>query len=130
MLFSSIRAIWSSRSIAQKFSFAARWRATRDLPDPIYPHRKIFILIISRLDIYLKHLQIYIKFLLKNKLMIVYLHPHLRNNARPDLVAQLVEHLPFKERVLGSSPSQITNICSDLMGEKPVPSVAQRNRGK
>ncbi len=25
-----------------------------------------------------------------------------------DLVAQLVEHLPFKERVLGSSPSQIT----------------------
>ncbi len=27
-----------------------------------------------------------------------------------DLVAQLVEHLPFKERVLGSSPSQITNI--------------------
>ena len=27
-----------------------------------------------------------------------------------DLIAQLVEHLPFKERVLGSSPSQITNI--------------------
>ncbi len=26
-----------------------------------------------------------------------------------DLVAQLVEHLPFKERVLGSSPSQVTN---------------------
>ena len=25
-----------------------------------------------------------------------------------DLVAQLVEHLPFKERVLGSNPSQIT----------------------
>ena len=25
-----------------------------------------------------------------------------------DLVAQLVEHLPFKERVLGSSPSQVT----------------------
>ena len=48
------------------------------------------------------------KILLKNKLMIVYLHPHLRNNAALDLVAQLVEHLPFKERVLGSSPSQIT----------------------
>ena len=29
-----------------------------------------------------------------------------------DLVAQLVEHLPFKERVLGSSPSQITNLSS------------------
>ena len=26
-----------------------------------------------------------------------------------DLIAQLVEHLPFKERVLGSSPSQITD---------------------
>ena len=26
-----------------------------------------------------------------------------------DLVAQLVEHLPFKERVLGSSPSQVTS---------------------
>ncbi len=36
--------------------------------------------------------------------MIVYLHPH----SRADLVAQLVEHLPFKERVLGSSPSQVT----------------------
>jgi hypothetical protein len=30
------------------------------------------------------------------------LHP------KKDLVAQLVEHLPFKERVLGSSPSQVT----------------------
>ena len=28
-----------------------------------------------------------------------------------DLVAQLVEHLPFKERVLGSSPSQVTSEC-------------------
>ena len=27
-----------------------------------------------------------------------------------DLVAQLVEHLPFKERVLGSSPSQVTTL--------------------
>ena len=27
---------------------------------------------------------------------------------RVDLVAQLVEHLPFKERVLGSSPSPVT----------------------
>ena len=26
-----------------------------------------------------------------------------------DLIAQLVEHLPFKEVVLGSSPSQVTN---------------------
>ena len=46
--------------------------------------------------------------------MIVYLHPHLQNNASQDLVAQLVEHLPFKERVLGSSPSQITEISSIL----------------
>ncbi len=29
--------------------------------------------------------------------------------ASNDLVAQLVEHLPFKERVLGSSPSQVTD---------------------
>jgi hypothetical protein len=27
---------------------------------------------------------------------------------KEDLVAQLVEHLPFKEVVLGSSPSQVT----------------------
>ena len=27
-----------------------------------------------------------------------------------DLVAQLVEHLPFKERVLGSRPSQVTTL--------------------
>ena len=46
--------------------------------------------------------------------MIVYLHPHLQNNATKDLVAQLVEHLPFKERVLGSSPSQITTIFEDF----------------
>ncbi len=51
--------------------------------------------------------------------MIVYLHPHLRNNATQDLVAQLVEHLPFKERVLGSSPSQITEISSNLVGRVP-----------
>ena len=36
--------------------------------------------------------------------MRVYLQPKKSN----DLVAQLVEHLPFKERVLGSSPSQVT----------------------
>ncbi len=40
--------------------------------------------------------------------MIVYLHP----NSRKDLVAQLAEHLPFKERVLGSSPSQVTTTKS------------------
>ena len=27
-----------------------------------------------------------------------------------DLIAQQVEHLPFKERVLGSSPSQVTKV--------------------
>ncbi len=36
--------------------------------------------------------------------MNLYLHPH----SSDDLIAQLVEHLPFKERVLGSSPSQVT----------------------
>ena len=47
--------------------------------------------------------------------MIVYLHPlmpflsvHWNNTKIFDLVAQLVEHLPFKEWVLGSSPSQVT----------------------
>ncbi len=33
-----------------------------------------------------------------------------------DLVAQLVEHLPFKERVLGSSPSQITPSLRRISG--------------
>ncbi len=47
-------------------------------------------------------------FFLINKLMIVYLHPHSRKNRMYDRVAQLVEHLPFKERVLGSSPSPVT----------------------
>ncbi len=43
--------------------------------------------------------------------MIVYLHPPTARkalNKKDDLVAQLVEHLPFKEVVLGSSPSQVT----------------------
>ena len=33
---------------------------------------------------------------------------YLHRFKQDDLVAQLVEHLPFKERVLGSSPSQVT----------------------
>ena len=43
--------------------------------------------------------------------MIVYLHPLRAIGValkKEDLVAQLVEHLPFKEVVLGSSPSQVT----------------------
>jgi hypothetical protein len=43
---------------------------------------------------------------IKNK----YIYLHSQNG---DLVAQLVEHLPFKERVLGSSPSQITTTKKD-----------------
>ena len=35
-----------------------------------------------------------------------------------DLVAQLVEHLPFKERVLGSSPSQVTTSPSAGTGRQ------------
>ena len=41
----------------------------------------------------------------------LYLHPliaPLEVRWQGDLIAQLVEHLPFKERVLGSSPSQVT----------------------
>ena len=34
----------------------------------------------------------------------------LRSATITDLVAQLVEHLPFKERVPGSSPGQVTKI--------------------
>ena len=41
--------------------------------------------------------------------MIVYLHPPTERKATEDLVAQLVEHLPFKEVVVGSSPTQVTN---------------------
>ena len=38
--------------------------------------------------------------------MVLYLHS--QSEIVIDLVAQLVEHLPFKERVLGSSPSPVT----------------------
>ena len=43
--------------------------------------------------------------------MIVYLH----SVYKLDLVAQLVEHLPFKERVLGSSPSPVTKNVKQLL---------------
>ncbi len=57
--------------------------------------------------------------------MIVYLHPPstaahkqpMAFNFNDDLVAQLVEHLPFKERVLGSSPSQVTRFAENRFGE-------------
>ena len=42
-------------------------------------------------------------YLWKMILLVLYLQA-----LKSDLVAQLVEHLPFKERVLGSSPSQVT----------------------
>ncbi len=42
-------------------------------------------------------------YLWKMILLVLYLQA-----VKSDLVAQLVEHLPFKERVLGSSPSQVT----------------------
>ena len=32
-----------------------------------------------------------------------------------DRVAQLVEHLPFKERVLGSSPSPVTKVKQERL---------------
>ena len=38
--------------------------------------------------------------------------------ASKDLVAQLVEHLPFKERVLGSSPSQVTFCARGGIGRR------------
>ena len=44
--------------------------------------------------------------------MIVYLHSICKIN---DLVAQLVEHLPFKERVLGSSPSPVTKKVKQML---------------
>jgi hypothetical protein len=44
--------------------------------------------------------------MLQNKINPLYLHPQSNN----DFVAQQVEHLPFKERVLGSNPSEITLI--------------------
>ncbi|MCH8536018.1 MAG: hypothetical protein LAT51_13180, partial [Flavobacteriaceae bacterium] len=37
------------------------------------------------------------------------------------------EHLPFKERVLGSSPSQITFLYFIFLGEKPVLSKSLKN---
>jgi hypothetical protein len=40
------------------------------------------------------------------------LHPLSEKN---DLVAQLVEHLPFKERVLGSSPSPVTREVKEFV---------------
>ena len=44
--------------------------------------------------------------------MVLYLHS--QSEIVNDLVAQLVEHLPFKERVLGSSPSPVTKKASLL----------------
>ena len=35
-----------------------------------------------------------------------------KQKQKNDRVAQLVEHLPFKERVLGSSPSPVTSKAS------------------
>ena len=40
--------------------------------------------------------------------MTLSLHPR---KSEIDLVAQQVEHIPFKDGVLGSNPSQITPIC-------------------
>ncbi len=63
-----------------------------------------------------KKREISIEIDLLNKLMILYLQPLrgelLKLSKHFDLVAQLVEHLPFKERVLGSSPSQVTKVKS------------------
>ena len=36
------------------------------------------------------------------------MHPHYRSNAQIDSLAQLVEHIPFKDGVLGSNPRRIT----------------------
>ncbi len=37
-----------------------------------------------------------------------YLCTRIQENASVDLLAQLVEHIPFKDGVLGSNPRQIT----------------------
>ena len=36
------------------------------------------------------------------------LHSHYRSNAQDDSLAQQVEHIPFKDGVLGSNPRRIT----------------------
>ena len=36
------------------------------------------------------------------------LHPHYRSNVQDDSLAQQVEHIPFKDGVLGSNPRRIT----------------------
>ena len=36
------------------------------------------------------------------------MHPHYRSNAPDDSLAQQVEHIPFKDGVLGSNPRRIT----------------------
>lgn len=36
------------------------------------------------------------------------MHPHYRSNAQNDSLAQQVEHIPFKDGVLGSNPRRIT----------------------
>ena len=47
----------------------------------------------------------------------------------PDQVAQLVEHLPFKERVLGSSPSLVTTLFSKAYEREVYPDGVQRISG-
>ena len=36
------------------------------------------------------------------------LHTHYKSNAQDDSLAQQVEHIPFKDGVLGSNPRRIT----------------------
>ena len=43
------------------------------------------------------------------------LHPHYRSNAQDDSLAQQVEHIPFKDGVLGSNPRRITKERSSEM---------------
>ncbi len=45
----------------------------------------------------------------KNKIKVLSLHSLLQESIQADSLAQQVEHIPFKDGVLGSSPRRITN---------------------
>jgi hypothetical protein len=66
------------------------------------PYKKI-IVIFKRL--FFKSLVIVCNLFLEIQIMTISLHPQ---KIETDLVAQQVEHIPFKDGVLGSNPSQIT----------------------
>ena len=48
------------------------------------------------------------------------LHTHYKSNAQDDSLAQQVEHIPFKDGVLGSNPRRITESLRKKLGKSLI----------